>query len=80
MAKPKVKQFRSTATLDNPEPLWEVIVDYGGGVEIAIPLQAHHLRTDDVSEQDHQACEATENLARALLDFVDQFRKRWSTD
>ena len=34
MAKPKVKQVRSIATEDNPEPVWEVIVDYGGGEEV----------------------------------------------
>ena len=34
MPKPKVKRICSTATEDNPEPLWEVIVDYGGGMEV----------------------------------------------
>ncbi len=54
--------------------MWKVIVDYGDGVEIKIPLLAHHLTTNDMLEQRRQACEATESLARALLDFVDQFR------
>jgi hypothetical protein len=80
MTKPQVKQIRSIATEDNPEPLWEVIVDYGGGVEVVIPLRAHHLTTDDVLEQHRQACEAMESLARALLDFANQLRKRWSND
>jgi hypothetical protein len=71
MAKPKVEQVRSIATEDNPEPVWEVIVDYGGGEEVVIPLRAHHLTTDDVLEQQRQACEAMESLAAALLDFAD---------
>jgi hypothetical protein len=33
MAKPEVKMVRSTATQANREPVWEVIVDYGGGVD-----------------------------------------------
>ena len=76
----KVKQIRSIATEDDREPVWKAIVDYGGGVEIEIPLRAHHLPTDDMAEQRRQACEAMESLARALLDFADQFRKRWSID
>jgi hypothetical protein len=80
MAKPVVKGVRSFATDDNREPLWEVIVDYGDGVEVAIPLRAHHLTTDDAFEQHRQSCEAMESLAIALLDFVDRIRKQWSTD
>jgi hypothetical protein len=33
MAKPKVIRVQSTATQENPEPRFEVIVDYGGGEE-----------------------------------------------
>jgi hypothetical protein len=77
MAKPKVKGVRSLATQDNPEPLWEVIVDYGDDVEVVIPLRAHYLTTDDVLEQQRQSCEAMESLATALLDFVDRIRKQW---
>ena len=31
--------------------MWKVIVDYGDGVEIKIPLLAHHLTTNDMLEQ-----------------------------
>jgi hypothetical protein len=80
MAKPEVKMVRSTATQANREPVWEVIVDYGGGEEVVISLRAHHLTTDDALEQQRQSCEAMENLARALLDFVDRIRKQWPND
>jgi hypothetical protein len=80
MVKPEVKGVRSIATQDNPEPRWEVIVDYGGGEEVVIPLQAHHLTTDDVLEQQRQSCEAMESRARALLDFVDHIRTQWPND
>jgi hypothetical protein len=80
MAKLEVKRVRSIATQDTPEPRWEVIVDYGDGEEVVIPLRAHHLTTDDVLEQQRQSCEAMESLARALLDFVDRIRKQWPSD
>jgi hypothetical protein len=80
MAKPEVKGVRSFATQENPEPRWEVIVDYGGGDLIAIPLRAHHLATDDLLDQERESCAAMESLARALLDFVDRIRKQWPTD
>jgi hypothetical protein len=76
MAKIKVKQARATMTIGNLEPSWEVVVDYGGGVEVCIPLPAHYLITDDFEMQERQSLEAMESLAEALLHFVDQTRKR----
>jgi hypothetical protein len=77
VAKIKVLRVQSTMTETDREPLWFAVVDYGDGVEIQIPLRAHYLITDDPREQRRQSLEAMENLARALLDFVDRTRKRW---
>jgi hypothetical protein len=76
----KVLRVQSRMTLGDREPLWYAIVDYGDGIEIQIPLRAHYLITDDAPEQRRQSIEAMENLARAMLDFVDRTRKRWPND
>jgi hypothetical protein len=34
----EVKQVRATATIDEPEPRWEVVVSYGPNDEVVIPL------------------------------------------
>jgi hypothetical protein len=61
------------------EPHWEAVVDYGA-FEVSIPLPARYLIDDDVETQTHEFLEAMESLARALLRFADQTRKRWLDD
>jgi hypothetical protein len=80
MAKIKVKRVHAPMTISDVEPLWFVEMDYGGGVEVHIPLPAHDLITDGVETQTSQSLEAMESLAKALLDFVDQTRKRLHHD
>lgn len=78
MANIEVKQVRSTMTLDNKEPHWEVVVDYGAFAgTVAIPLPARCLITDDPATQIRQSVEAMESLAQALLLFADHTRKQW---
>jgi hypothetical protein len=80
MAQIEVKRVRATATVSDQDPQWEVVVDYGHGIEVCIPLPAHCLATDDVEMQQRLSLEAMESLGKALLRFADQIRKRWPPD
>ena len=79
MPKIEVKKVRANMTKTDMEPHWEAVVDYGA-FEVSIPLPARYLIDDDVETQTHEFLEAMESLARALLRFADQTRKRWLDD
>jgi len=79
MPKIEVKKVRANMTISDMEPHWEAVVDYGA-FEVSIPLPARYLIDDDVETQTHEFLEAMESLARALLRFADQTRKRWLDD
>jgi hypothetical protein len=64
MAQIEVKRVQATATVGDLDPQWEVVVDYGHGVEVCIPLAAHCLRNDDVEMQQRLSLEAMENLGK----------------
>jgi hypothetical protein len=76
MAKIEVKKVQA---IDDREPHWEAIVSYGA-YEVNIPLPARDLIGDDPPTQRRQSIEAVESLAKALLDFAAQTRKRWPHD
>jgi hypothetical protein len=73
MAKIEVKKVQAAMTLDDRELHWEAVVCYG-------PLPARDLIGDDPPTQRRQSVEAMESLAKALLDFATQTRKRWPRD
>ena len=79
MPKIEVKRVLANMTRSDMEPHWEAVVDYGA-FEVNIPLPARYLIDDDVETQTHEFLEAMESLARALLRFADQTRKRWLDD
>ena len=79
MPKIEVKRVLANMTKTDMEPHWEAVVDYGA-FEVNIPLPARYLIDDDVETQTHEFLEAMESLARALLRFADQTRKRWLDD
>jgi hypothetical protein len=79
MPKIEVKKVRANMTISDMEPHWEAVVDYGA-FEVNIPLPARYLIDDDVETQTHEFLEAMESLARDLLRFADQTRKRWLDD
>jgi hypothetical protein len=75
MAKIEVKDVLATETLTEKEPRWIVVVSYGPGDEIEIPLPARHLQGDDWAQNFAESLEGMERLARALLDFVEHRRR-----
>jgi hypothetical protein len=79
MPKIEVKRAQASATISDREPHWEAVVDYGA-FEVNIPLPARYLQNDDFETQRRQSVEAMESLAKALLRFADQTRKRWPHD
>jgi hypothetical protein len=79
MPKIEVKRVFARMTLDDMEPHWVAVVDYGA-FEVEILLPARDLYGDDVETQTFQSVEAMENLAEALLRFARQTRKRMSRD
>ena len=79
MPKIDVKRVQSAMIVDDMEPHWEAVVDYGA-FEVNIPLPARYLIDDDFGTQRRQSVEAMESLAEALLRFADQTRKRWPHD
>jgi hypothetical protein len=76
MPKVEVKQVRANMTINDMEPHWEAVVDYGA-FEVSIPLPARYQKDADVDTQTHDFVEAMESLAKALLRFADQTRIRW---
>jgi hypothetical protein len=79
MPKVEVKRLVSSMTIDDMEPHWVAVVDYGA-LEVQIPLPARYLLDDDFETQRRQFVPAMESLAEALLRFADQTRKRWPHD
>ena len=79
MAKIEVKKVQATMTMDDRELHWEAVVCYGA-YDVTIPLPAGDLIGDDPPTQRRQSVEAMESLAKALLDFATQTRKRWPRD
>jgi hypothetical protein len=77
MPKIEVKRVQASMTITDMEPHWEAIVDYGA-FEVNIPLPARYLVDDNVDTQTHEFVAAMESLAKALLHFADQTRKRRS--
>ena len=75
MAKIEVKKVQATMTVDDRELHWEAVVCYGA-YDVTIPLPARDL-IGDAPAQRRQSVEAIESLAKALLAFADQTRKRW---
>jgi hypothetical protein len=61
MATVEVKRVRSTMTIDDKEPHWIAVVDYGR-FEVEIPLPARYLPGDDARTQRRQFVEAMEIL------------------
>ena len=76
MSNVEVKQVRANMTINDVEPHWEAVVDYGP-FEVSIPLPARYQMDADVDTQTHKFVEAMESLAKALLRFADQTRIRW---
>ena len=76
MSNVEVKQVRANMTINDMEPHWEAVVDYGP-FEVSIPLPARYQMDADVDTQTHEFVEAMESLAKALLRFADQTRIRW---
>ena len=76
MPKVEVKQVRANMTINDMEPHWEAVVDYGA-FEVSIPLPVRYQKDADVDTQTHEFVEAMESLAKALLRFADQTRIRW---
>jgi hypothetical protein len=79
MPKIEVKRAKASMTIDDREPHWVAVVDYGA-FEVEIPLPARYLLDDDSGTQRRQSVEAMESLAEALLRFADQTRKQWPHD
>jgi hypothetical protein len=79
MPKIEVKKVQATMTIDDMEPHWEAVVDYGA-FEVKIPLPERYLIDDDPETQRRLSIEAMESLAEALLRFADQTRKQWKRD
>jgi hypothetical protein len=75
-AEGRSKQVRANMTINDMEPHWEAVVDYGA-FEVSIPLPARYQKDADVDTQTHEFVEAMESLAKALLGFADQTRIRW---
>ena len=78
MAKIEVKKVQAIMTVDDRELHWEAVVCYGA-YDVTIPLPARDL-IGDAPAQRRQSVEAIESLAKALLAFADQTRKRWPRD
>ena len=79
MPKIEVKRVQASMTISDMEPPhWVAVVDYGA-FEVEIPLPARYLMDDDVDTQTHEFVEAMESLAKALLRYADQTRKRLPT-
>ena len=74
----EVKRVQASMTISDMEPHWVAVVDYGA-FEVEIPLPARYLMDDDVDTQAHEFVEAMESLAKALLRYANQTRKRLPT-
>jgi hypothetical protein len=79
MPKIEVKRLVSSMTINDMEPHWIAVVDYGA-FEVNIPLPAQYLLHDDFETQRRQFVPAMESLAEALLRFADQTPKQWPHD
>jgi hypothetical protein len=71
----EVKRVQASMTISDMEPHWVAVVDYGA-FEVEILLPARYLMDDDIDTQTHEFVEAMESLAKALLRYADQTRKR----
>jgi len=74
----EVKRVQASMTISDMEPHWVAVVDYGA-FEVEILLPARYLMDDDIDTQTHEFVEAMESLAKALLRYADQTRKRLPT-
>ena len=74
----EVKRVQASMTISDMEPHWVAVVNYGA-FEVEILLPARYLMDDDIDTQTHEFVEAMESLAKALLRYADQTRKRLPT-
>jgi hypothetical protein len=64
MPKVEVKQVRANMTINDMEPHWEAVVDYGA-FEVSIPLPARYQKDADVDTQTHEFVEAMEKSRKS---------------
>jgi hypothetical protein len=73
----EVKRISSRFELGKePEPYWQVVVDYGFGKEVTLDIPARNLPGLTAYDELKEAQDGLRRLAQALLTFAGQLDKR----